>query len=269
MDLYLSISPELYLKRLIVGGYDKVFTISRNFRNEGIDIEHLQDYSQMEFYWAYANYKDGMKFVEELYKKVAKEVLGTLKFETHGYNVDLGKKWQVYDYEKTIKKYAGINIYKADEKIIKAKLDGLKVKYDPNAGKWRLVDSLWKYCRKKLAGPGFLTGQPIELSPLAKKNLKDPRKVEQFQVIIAGTEMGNGYSELNDPFDQEARFLEQTKLKKAGDKETHEHDKEFIEALKYGMPPVCGFGVSERLFSYLVNKSARECVIFPLMKPEG
>jgi lysyl-tRNA synthetase, class II len=269
IDVYLRISMgELWQKKLMVAGYEKTFEIGRQFRNEGMDMEHLQDYTQMEFYWAYANYKDGMKLVEELYKKIAKEVIGTLKFESHGYKIDLGKKWETYDYESVIKKNTGINIYEANEKEIKKRLESLEVKYDPTLNKWRLVDVLWKFCRKKLNGPGFLTGQPVEVTPLAKRIPEDKRKVEQFQVIIAGTELGNGYSELNDPLDQENRFIEQRKMKEAGDHEAQKHDKGFVEALKYGMPPVCGFGVSERLFSYLVNKPIRECVIFPLMKPE-
>jgi len=270
IDVYLRISMgELWQKKLMAAGYDKTFEIGRQFRNEGMDIEHLQDYTQMEFYWSYANYEDGMKLVEEMYKKVAKAVLGTLKFETHGYKVDLGKKWELYDYEKTIKKYTKINIYESDEKEIKNRLDELKTEYDPKVDKWRLVDILWKYCRKKLTGPGFLINQPVEISPLAKRNPKDKRKVSQFQVVIAGSELGNGYSELNDPIDQEERFKRQVKLKEAGDTESMEHDKDFVEALKHGMPPTCGFGVSERLFSYLIDKPIRECVIFPLMKPEN
>lgn len=269
MDVYLRISMgELWQKKLMVAGFEKTFEIGRQFRNEGMDMEHLQDYTQMEFYWAYANYHDGMKLVEKLYKKLAREILGTLKFETHGYKVDFGKKWQIYDYEKTIKKYTGINIYYVTEKQIRDKLDKLKMKYQKNLKKWRLVDLLWKYCRKKLSGPGFLIGQPVQVTPLAKRDPKDPKKVQQFQVVIAGTEIGNGYSELNDPLDQETRFIQQQELKEEGDEEAHEHDKGFVEALKYGMPPTCGFGVSERLFSYLMNKSIRECVIFPLMKPE-
>ena len=269
MDVYLRISMgELWQKKLMVAGYGKTFEIGRQFRNEGMDMEHLQDYTQMEFYWAYADYKDGMKLVKEMYKKIAKEILGSLKFETHGYKIDLGKKWQVYDYEKTIKKHTKINIYKADEKDIRKKLDELKVEYDGKVSKWKLVDNLWKYVRKKLSGPGFLVNQPVEVSPLAKRNPKDFKKVSQFQVILAGSEMGNGYSELNDALDQEERFKEQKKLKQAGDTEAHEHDKEFIEALKYGMPPTCGFGVSERLFSYMMDKPIRECVIFPLVKSE-
>jgi len=269
IDVYLRISMgELWQKKLLVGGFEKTFEIGRQFRNEGVDTEHLQDYSQMEFYWAYANYKDGMELVQEMYKLVAKEVLGTLKFKTHGFEIDLGKKWELYDYESLIKEKTEINIFEATKKDIQKKLDSLKMEYEKNADKWRLVDVLWKYCRKSLSGPGFLVNQPVDVTPLAKRNEKDPRKVEQFQVILAGTELGNGYSELNDPLDQEERFLEQRKLKESGDKEAHEHDESFVEALKYGMPPACGFGVSERLFSFLVDKSIRECVLFPIMKPE-
>ena len=268
IDVFLRISMgELWQKKLMVAGYEKTFEIGRQFRNEGMDMEHLQDYTQMEFYWAYADFNDGMKLVEEMYKKVAKEILGNLKFQTHGYKIDLGKKWKIYDYEKTIKKYTGIDIYKAAEKQILETLNKLNIEHRKESDKWRLVDSLWKYCRKKIAGPGFLINQPVEITPLAKRKLKDKRKVEQFQVIIAGTELGNGYSELNDALDQEQRFIEQQKLKEAGDTEAQEHDKGFVEALKYGMPPTCGFGVSERLFSYLLDKPIRECVLFPLMKP--
>lgn len=268
MDVYLRISMgELWQKKLMVAGYEKTFEIGRQFRNEGMDMEHLQDYTQMEFYWAYANYEDGMKLVEEMYKKIAKEVFGNMKFEIHGHKVDFSKKWERYDFEKLIKKETGIEIYKADKKEIMKKLKELKMDFDPEVDKWRMIDTLWKYCRKKISGPGFLTGQPVELAPLAKRNPDDKKKVEQFQVIIAGSEVGNGYSELNDPLDQEERFKEQMKNKELGDEESMEHDKSFVEALKHGMPPVCGFGVSERLFGFLVGKPLRECVIFPLMRP--
>ncbi|MDP2925849.1 MAG: lysine--tRNA ligase [Nanoarchaeota archaeon] len=269
IDVYLRISMgELWQKKLMTAGLGKTFEIGRQFRNEGMDMEHLQDYTQMEFYWSYANYKDGMKLVEEMYKKVAIEVLGKLDFSTNGHEIDLGKKWEIYDYESMIKKYTEIDIYNADENKIKEKLDELKIEYDNKIDKWALVDILWKYTRKHLSGPGFLIGQPVDIAPLAKRNPDDKRKVEQFQVIIAGSELGNGYSELNDPIDQEERFMKQTELKEKGDIEAQEHDIGFVEALKYGMPPTCGFGVSERLFSYMMNKPIRECVIFPLMKPE-
>lgn len=268
MEIFLRISMgELWQKKLLVAGYEKTFEIGRQFRNEGMDAEHLQDYTQMEFYWGYANYEDGMKLVEEMYKKIAMAVNGSLVFETRGHKVDLGKKWERYDYEELIESKTGINIYKSDKKEIESFLKKEKIEYDVKVDKWRMVDILWKYCRKQLSGPGFLVGQPVELTPLAKRSEKDSRKVEQFQVILAGSEVGNGYSELNDPIDQEERFKEQMKNKDAGDTESMEHDDSFIEALKYGMPPACGFGFSERFFSFLVNRPIRETVMFPLMKP--
>lgn len=270
LDVFLRISMgELWQKKLLVAGYEKTFEIGRQFRNEGMDAEHLQDYTQMEFYWGYANYEDGMKLVEAMYKEAAKAVMGNLKFERQGHKIDLSKKWERYDFETLIKEKTGINIYKATKEEIMKKLKQLELDYDPTVDKWRLVDLLWKYCRRQLSGPGFLIGQPVELTPLAKRNPADLRKVEQFQVILGGSEVGNGYSELNDALDQEERFKRQRELGESGDAEAMEHDTGFVEALKYGMPPACGFGVSERLFSFMMNKPIRECVIFPLMKPEN
>jgi len=269
LDIYLRISMgELWQKKLLVAGYEKTFEIGRQFRNEGMDAEHLQDYTQMEFYWGYANFEMGMQLVEELYRTIAKETLATLKFEYGGHKVDLGKKWARYDFQDLIKRETDIDIYKAGKRDIVKKLEELNIEYEDSNDKWRLIDILWKYCRKKISGPGFLIGQPVELTPLAKRSSKDPKKVEQFQVILAGSEVGNGYSELNDPIDQENRFKEQRKLQEAGDSEAHDHDEEFVEALKYGMPPACGFGFSERLFSFFIGRPLRECVAFPLMKPE-
>ncbi|MFH1662057.1 MAG: lysine--tRNA ligase [Candidatus Falkowbacteria bacterium] len=269
MDVYLRISMgELWQKKLMVAGLEKTFEIGRQFRNEGMDAEHLQDYTQMEFYWAYADYEDGMKLTEEMYKYIAKKTFSTLKFKIGKFNVDLGKKWEKYDYSKTVKKYTGIDIFNTDIKEIEKKLKELKVVYDKKGFNiTRAIDNLWKYCRKQIAGPGFLVGVPIEVSPLAKKDEKNPKITQRFQPIIAGSELGNGYSELNDPIDQQERFKEQEKLRAAGDLEAQMHDKDFVEALEYGMPPTCGFGMSERVFSFLMNKSARECQIFPLMKP--
>ena len=270
LEVFLRISMgELWQKKALVAGFEKTFEIGRQFRNEGMDAEHLQDYTQLEFYWGYANYEDGMKLVEEIYKKAAMATLGKLDFETHGHKVDLGKKWVKYDFETLIKEKTGVEIYKASKEDIMKKLRELKMDFDESVDKWRMIDLLWKYCRKQLSGPGFLVGQPVELTPLAKRNEKDPRKVEQFQIIIGGSELGNGYSELNDPIDQESRFKEQRALGEAGDTEAMEHDESFVEALKYGMPPACGFGVSERLFAFMVDKPIRETVLFPLMRPEG
>ncbi|MEA2089112.1 MAG: lysine--tRNA ligase [Patescibacteria group bacterium] len=270
MDVYLRISGgELWQKRLMVAGYEKTFEIGRIFRNEGMDSEHLQDYTQMEFYWAYADYQDGMKLVEKMYKQIAKKTFNTLKFKINNFNIDLEKKWETYDYSKTIKKHTGIDILTADIKEIEAKLKELSVEYDKKGFNIsRAIDNLWKYCRKKIAGPGFLVGLPLEISPLAKKNVDNPKITQRFQPIIAGSELGNGYSELNDPLDQNKRFKKQAKLREAGDEEAQMDDKDFVTALEYGMPPTCGFGFSERLFSFLMNKPGRECQIFPLMKPK-
>jgi lysyl-tRNA synthetase class 2 len=270
LDVYLRISMgELWQKKLLVAGYEKTFEIGRQFRNEGMDAEHLQDYTQMEFYWGYVDFEAGMKLVEEMYKEVAMATLGHLKFEAYGHKIDLGKKWKRYDFESLIKKKTGVGIYDVEKKDIMKKLDELGMEYSDVFDKWRLVDVLWKFCRKDLEGPGFLVGQPVELSPLAKRMKSDPRKVEQFQIILGGSEVGNGYSELNDPIDQEERFTEQKGLGEAGDEDAMEHDREYIEALKYGMPPACGFGVSERLFWMMMGRPGRECVAFPLMRPES
>jgi len=270
IDVFLRISMgELWQKKLMVAGLEKTFEIGRQFRNEGMDAEHLQDYTQMEFYWAYVDYEAGMKLTEELYKHIAQETFGTLKFKIKGFDVDLGKVWERYDYRETVKKMTGVDILTADEKEIKKKLEELGVEYEKKGFNiTRAIDNLWKYCRKQIAGPGFLVGTPITVSPLAKRDEKNSALAQRFQVILAGSEMGNGYSELNNPLDQEERFKEQQELRAAGDEEAQEHDHDFVEALEYGMPPTCGFGFSERLFSFLMDKSSRECQIFPLMRPK-
>ncbi|MFH1454984.1 MAG: lysine--tRNA ligase [bacterium] len=269
-DVYLRISPELWLKRLMVAGFSKVYEIGRIFRNEGADAEHLQDYTHMEFYWAYADYNDGMKLVEEMYKYIAEQTFGTLKFKIKGFDVDLGGKWQKYDYTETVKEKTGIDILSANVKDIEKKLQSLKIEYDKKGFNLnRAIDSLWKYCRKQIGGPGFLINVPVMMEPLAKRMPKNKNLVERFQVIFAGSEMGKGFSELNDPIDQMDRFTEQAKLREGGDEEAQMMDGDFVEALEYGMPPTCGFGLSERLFSFLVDKPIRECQIFPFMRPKG
>lgn len=271
IDVHLRISMgELWQKKLMVAGLEKTFEIGRQFRNEGLDAEHLQDYTQMEFYWAYADYEMGMEMVEEMYKYIAQQTFGTLKFKIKNFEVDLSKKWERYDYRETVKKMTGIDILKASEKEMVAKLNELKIEYDKKGFNiTRAIDNLWKYCRRQIAGPGFLVGTPIIVSPLAKRDEKNPETAQRFQPIIAGSELGNGYSELNNPLDQDERFKEQQKMREAGDDEAQEHDHDFVEALEYGMPPTCGFGFSERVFSFLMNKSARECQIFPLMRPKN
>jgi len=269
IDVYLRISAgELWQKKLMVAGFPKVFEIGRIFRNEGMSPEHLQDYTQMEFYWAYADYKKGMELVERMYKHVAMETFGTLEFKIGNFDVNLGNKWEIFDYTETILKITGVDISTADLKDIEGALKKFDIKYDTKGwNKIRAIDSLWKYCRKQIGGPGFLVGIPTELSPLAKTDTKNPAIVQQFQPLIGGSELGKGYSELNDPIDQANRFEAQSKLREAGDEEAQMYDYDFVEALEHGMPPTCGFGLSERVFAFLSNKPARETQIFPLMKP--
>ena len=270
IDLFLRISMgELWQKRLMVAGFEKTFEIGRQFRNEGLSREHLQDYTQMEFYWGYANYEDSMALVEEMYKYVAKETFGKLEFDINGHKVNMEGKWKKIDYTETIKKEMGVDISKATNEDLKKKLNELKIKFEKTVGRGRLIDLLWKVVRKTVSGPVFLVGHPVEVSPLAKRIENNPNFVEQYQVILAGSEMGKGYSELNDPIDQANRFEEQQKLRDEGDVEAQMNDWDFVRALEYGMPPVSGFGVSERLFSFLADKPIKETVLFPLLKPEN
>jgi lysyl-tRNA synthetase class 2 len=222
----------------------------------------------MEFYWAYANYENAMKLVQDLYKYIAKETFGTLQFKIGEFEVDLDGEWEKIDYTSTIKENLGIDVLEASDEALLSKIQELNLKIEPNDKRGRMIDTLWKHIRKSIAGPIFLINHPVEVSPLAKRKMDNPRLVERYQIILAGSEMGNGYSELNDPIDQAKRFEEQAKLREEGDKEAQMHDREFVEALEYGMPPTTGFGFSERLFSFLADRSARESVIFPLMKPE-
>lgn len=267
MDVYLRISVgELWQKRLMAAGFDKTFEIGKVFRNEGSSPEHLQEFTNCEFYWAYADYKKGMKLVRELYIEIAQKVFGTTKFEARGHTFDLANDWYEVDYIEEIKKQTGIDIIKASENEMKAKLEELGVQYEGD-NRERLSDTLWKYCRKGIAGPAFLVNHPKLVAPLAKTR-EDGVTVEMFQPIIAGSEVGRGYSELNDPVDQRERFEAQNELLKAGDDEAMMPDWEFVEMLEYGMPPTCGFGFGERLFSFLAGKTIRETQLFPLMKPK-
>lgn len=268
MDLYLRIAPELHLKRLIVGGFEKVFEIGRIFRNEGIDREHLQDYTQMEMYWAYYDYEKLMKLVERLIKDVVKETLGVLEHECRGKSVNWDGEWKRYDYFDEFKKYTGLDLKEAGEKDLKKYAESEGVDVSLHVGKGRLTDIIFKKkVRPELWEPGFLVLPPVDIEPLAKRWPEDSNKVERFQVVACGSELGKGFSELNDSLDQRERFKEQAKLGEAGDKEAQRMDEDFIEALEYGMPPTAGFAYSERLFAFIMDKPVRETVFFPLMRP--
>jgi len=268
LDMYLRISVgELWQKRLMAAGFPKTFEIGKIYRNEGTSPEHLQEFTNMEFYWGYADYKDGMNLVKELYKNIAEAVFGKTKFEYNGRTFDLADEWNEIDYTEEIKKQTDIDVEKAEEEKIKAKLNELKVSYK-GENRERLIDTLWKHCRKNISGPAFVINHPILVAPLAKK-IPGKNFTQMFQPIIAGSEVGRGYSELNDPIDQKERFEVQGRMLEAGDEEAMMPDLEFVEMLEHGMPPTCGFGFGERLFAILAGKPLRELQTFPLMRPRG
>ena len=268
MPVFMRISiGELWQKRLMAAGFEKTFEIGRAFRNEGSSSDHLQEFTNMEFYWAYVDYNDGMELVKEMYRYIAKEVYGKTKFEARGMKFDLADEWCKIDYVQEVLDRTGVDILKASEQVLEDKLEELKVKYE-GKNRERLVDSLWKYCRQSIAGPAFLVNHPTFIAPLSKQKEDNPKQVEKFQPILGGAEVGNGYSELNDPIDQRKRFEKQNKLLKAGDDEAMMPDWEFVEMLEYGMPPTCGFGTGERLFAFLEDKTLREITLFPLTKPK-
>ena len=267
-DFYLRISLELPLKKLLVAGFEKVFEIGRIFRNEGIDAEHLQDYTQLEFYWAYADYNDLMKFVEKMYSSAIKNVFGTLTLPWNRKKIDWTPPWPKVQYYDLFKKFTGLDLKTVtrDELYMKALKENLKPELE--LGRGRLIDLLFKkMVRPTLVQPVFLVNPPVDIEPLAKRLSGNPDKVARFQVVACQTELGKGFSELNDPQDQRDRFTEQMDLRAKGDKEAQMLDEDFLVALEHGMPPAAGFGVSERLFSVLAGKPIRELVFFPPMRP--
>ena len=269
IDVYLRISAgELWQKRLLVAGFPKVFEIGRIFRNEGQSREHAQDYTAMEFYEAYSDMHKGMQILKELYRHIATEVYGRSTFTINGHEIDLSCEWETIDYATVIKEKFGIDPLTVTEEdaIATAKKAGISFSETPN--KARAIDHLWKQIRKTIAGPVFLTGIPVFLEPLAKRSPGNPDTVERAQIVLAGSEMGKGFSELNDPQDQQARFEAQQALRDAGDDEAQRLDEDYVRAMEYGMPPAFGFGVSERLFAFLEDKPIHETQLFPLLRPK-
>ncbi|HEY4524049.1 MAG TPA: lysine--tRNA ligase, partial [Candidatus Paceibacterota bacterium] len=270
INLYLRISLELHLKRLIVGGFEKIFEIGRVFRNEGIDDEHLQDYTQMELYWAYKDYNDLMPFIEKMVKYVIKNTFGTLITSWHGEKINWAKKWQRIDYFELLNKEWGIDASKISVKDLYKLAEKYKVKVSPGLSRGRVLDYIYKKTiRPKIIQPHFLINPPVDVETLAKRLPGKQNSVQRFQILAMGSELGKGFSELNDPLDQRARFEEQMRLRAKGDEEAQMMDEDFVEALEYGMPPTAGFGMSERLFAMVADKSVRETVFFPLLRPEG
>jgi len=272
IDMFLRISLELHLKRLIVGGYDKVYEMGRVFRNEGMSPQHLQEFTMMECYWAYADYNQLMPFIEEMYITLLEKTFGTLEIKFEDKTLNFKGPWPRYDYRQLLIDKAGIDLeqYPTTESLV-PKLKEMGIKPDPKLGRGRLIDQLYKkFVRPELIQPCFLIDHPVDVSPLAKKHPTREGYVQRFQVLFAGAEVGNGFSELNDPIEQRARFEEQARLREKGDAEAQMYDRDFVEALEHGMPPCGGFGVGlDRFFAIVSNsQSVRDIVFFPTMKPE-
>ena len=283
IPLYLRIAPELYLKRLIVGGMEKVYEIAKCFRNEGIDHNHNPEFTQIEFYWAYADYQDLMNLVEDFLPKIIKAAGLPLKFKVQDQEVDFTPPYPRQTMREIIKQYTKIDIEDfPDQKSLYAKISdkdgssagGKKINVegvDAKTGYGKMVDEIYKtYARPKIINPIFMIDHPVELSPLAKRKTDNPKYVERMQLVCAGgNELCNGFSELNDPLDQEARFKEQEGLRQAGDEESMPYDEDFVTALKHGMPPTAGLGMGiDRLIKLLVDApNLKEVILFPTLKP--
>ncbi len=270
-DFFLRISLELPLKKMLVAGYEKVFEIGRIFRNEGISTTHLQDYTQMEFYWAYGDFEKLQQMLQEMYQFIIQETFGTLQITSDGVTCDWSGDWEKVDYIALFKEHTGLDLESCSDDDLKAYAKEQNIKFEDFAQRGRLIDVIFKKVRTNIRSdrPVFLINQPIELEPLAKRDPSNPKVVQRLQIVAYGTELGKGFGELNDPMDQRSRFEDQMKLRDAGDSEAQMLDEDYLEAMEYGMPPAAGFGLSERLFAVLANRSVRETVIFPPMKSEN
>ena len=267
-QFYLRISHELPLKRLLGAGFEKVYDIGPRFRNENYSDEHLPEHIAMEWYAAYWDWQQGMRFMEDMYKYVLERTFGTLQFTLGEFEVDMSGQWQVWDYAEVIHKHYGIDVYNTTIEEVAAKLKEHGLEVEKTDSIPRGIDKLWKNIRKGVAGPVWLVNTPKFISPLSKTNPDNPQTVERFQPVIAGSELGNGFSELNDPIDQLNRFVEQQQMRDAGDEEAMMLDIDFVEMLEYGMPPACGWGFSERVFWIFEGVTAREGVPFPQLKSD-
>lgn len=267
-DFYLRISHELPLKRLLGAGFERVYDIGPRFRNENYSDEHLPEHIAMEWYWAFADWNEGMQFQEAMFKYVLQQTFDTLKFKLGKFEVDLSKEWERWDYAEVIKKHYGIDPFDCSLQDVKKALADNKLEVEKSDNKARGIDKLWKHVRKDVAGPVWLINTPTFISPLAKENPDNPETTQRFQAVVAGSEISNGFSELNNPLEQLQRFKEQQAMRDAGDEEAMMMDIDFVEMLEYGMPPACGLGFSERVFWIFEGVSAREGVPFPQLRHE-
>ncbi len=271
MKLYLRIANELYLKRLIVGGFEGVYEFAKDFRNEGMDRFHNPEFTQMELYVAYQDYHWMMALTEEMISTIAQEVLGTMKITYQGREIDLAPPWRRVPLFESIREHAGVDIAGADEATLRRVAEDLGIAVEDGWGSGKIIDEIFgELVEPKLIQPTFITDYPLEMSPLAKKHRENPRLVERFEPIIAGKEIGNAFSELNDPLDQRRRFEAQMQLRARGDEEAQVLDEDFLRALEYGMPPTAGLGIGiDRLTMLLTDQpSIRDVIFFPHMRPE-
>lgn len=273
IDIYMRIAPELYLKRLIVGGMERVFEMNRCFRNEGIDNRHNPEFTTIESYQAYGDVEDAIRLTENIVSYCAQEVLGTQEITYQGTEINLTPPWNRITMAEGVKKYTGED-FDAVTSIEEARAiaDRLNVEYTDNDGIGKILNLCFEdYVEANLIQPTIVYGHPKEISPLAKANRENPLATERFEAFIYGRELANGFSELNDPIDQKQRFLDQLKEREHGDDEAHRMDEDFVTALEYGLPPTSGLGIGiDRLVMFLTDSaSIRDVLLFPLMKPEG
>lgn len=272
MNMYLRIAPELYLKRLIVGGLERVYEIGRMFRNEGMSVKHNPEFTMMELYQAYTDYHGMMELAEQLISQVAQEVLGTMKVTYQGTEIDLTPPWTRLTMTEAVLKYAGVDFSKitSDEEARKvAQEKGLKLEGNPVKGE--ILNLFFEeFAEDNLIQPTFIMDYPVEISPLTKRKADQPELTERFELFITGREFGNAYSELNDPIDQKERFLDQVRKREAGDEEANMMDEDFVIALEHGLPPTGGMGIGiDRLVMLLTDSpSIRDVLLFPTMKPK-
>ncbi len=273
MDLFLRIAPELYLKRLVVGGFERVFEINRNFRNEGVSTHHNPEFTMLEFYEAYATYQDLMNLTENLFSRLSLEIAGSTSIIYQGNKIDFSGKWPRISLLNALKEFGGVDpvLLEDKEKLLEfAHNNGIKITKSDRIGKiiTKVFDVL---VQDKLIQPTFITEYPVEVSPLSRRSEKDPTMTDRFELFVAGCEIANGFSELNDPEDQNSRFVQQLSNRQDGDDEAHNMDEDYVEALEYGMPPTAGEGIGiDRLTMLFADAaSIREVILFPHMKPAG
>jgi len=271
MDMYLRIAPELYLKRLLVGGFNKVYEIGKCFRNEGVDRFHNPDFTTLEFYWAFADYKDLMKLIEKLFESILKNVFGKLEISYEGKKINFKTPWPRVEFSQLIRKYTKINVEDVNQEGLERKAKEMGLQLGKGLGKAEILDEIYKkFVRPKIWEPVFVINFPLGFQPLAKGLEKNPQKLASFQLVISGVELTNAFSELNDPLEQRKRFEEQEKAFETGFEEAQRIDEDFLEALEYGMPPAAGFGMGiDRLVALLTDShSLREVIFFPTMRPK-